>query len=75
MNTSLFVGLIREAGACVEFWEGITRITDRDGITIAEVSEKSHGRYFIDTNMIPISAAIDIAEAVTAYMATPINER
>ena len=75
MNTSLFVGLIYEIGACVDFLDGITRVTDRDGITIAEISEKSHGRYFIDTNMIPTGAAIDIAEAVTAYMATPINER
>lgn len=75
MNTSLFVGLCKDAGLDIEFVGGVTRVTDGDGIPTAEIYETVHGRYWIDTSVLPRDIITGIAEAVTAYALTPIEER
>lgn len=75
MNTSLFVGLCEDAGLDIESIGGVTRVTDEDGIPISEIYETVHGRYWIDTSVLPRDIIAGIAEAVTEYALTPIEER
>lgn len=75
MNTSLFVGLCENAGLDIEFVGGATRVTDKDGIPIAEIYETVHGRYWIDTSVLPRDIIVGIARAVTEYALTPVEER
>lgn len=75
MNTSLFVGLCKNMGLDIEFVGDVTRVTDEDGIPIAEIYETIHGRYWIDTSVLPRDVITSIAEAATEYALTPIEER
>lgn len=74
MTTSVFVRSVRGSGFDVHLSGGITQVTDKDGIFIAEVNERG-GWYRIDTTMLPADAAARIAETVTTYALTPISDR
>lgn len=75
MNTSLSVELCEDAGLDVEFIKDLTRVTDSDGIPIAEIFEAIDSRYWIDTSALPHSVIKSVASAVTDYALTLIKDR
>lgn len=75
MTTDMFVRSACGSGFDVHLSGGITQVTDKDGIFIAEVNERGRGWYRIDTTMLPADAAARIAETVTTYALTPISDR
>lgn len=75
MNTSLFVGLCRDAGLNVEFRSGITYVYGDLNECLANISEARTGDYYINLWNAPEEYTKLISEVVPKYALTPIEER
>ena len=75
MNTSLFVGLCRDAGLNVEFRSGITYVYGDLNECLADISEARVGDYYIDLWDTSKEYTELISEVVPKYALTPIKER
>lgn len=75
MNTSLFVGLCEDAGFNVRFRGELALIEMARGVPAATISETEPASFSISTYNIERHASEVLAEVVTAYALTPIEER
>ena len=75
MNTSLFVGLCEDAGFNVKFRGELALVEVAKGVPVATVSETEPASFSIGTYNVRRHASEVLAEVVTAYALTPIEER
>lgn len=75
MNTSLFVGLCRDAGLNVEFRSGIAHVYGDLNECLADISEAHVGDYHTNLWNTPEEYTEFISEVVPEYALTPIEER
>lgn len=75
MNTSLFVGLCYDAGLEVDFRRELIYVHAPNGTLVAAVDEAARALFWIDTYGVSEDQAAGIAEIVTPYALTPIEER
>lgn len=75
MNTSLFVGLCEDAGFEVDFRRELVYVHGPNGALVATVDEAARALFWIDTYGVSEDQAAKVAEIVTPYALTPIEER
>lgn len=75
MNTSLFVGLCYDVGLEVDFRRELIYVHAPNGVLVATVDEAARALFWIDTYGVSEDQAAGIAEIVTPYALTPIEER